>query len=151
MGELQSFIRASPEADPTMLHLGSRTASSEAESEISVQEYVASRERVKQQESVKLNVGGALREVHRITAERIPLISAMMRFPRQSEVPIFVDASPVAFDVLFELARGRSTTYLDTLEPSLKLLVQEYAEYAGMSMLKTDAYCFRLTAVFPWG
>lgn len=61
-----------------------------------------------------------------------------------------MDASPAAFDVLFEVARGRSTTYLDTLEPSLKRLVQDYAEYAGMSVLKTDPYCFRLTAVFPW-
>lgn len=149
--DLRSFVRASAESDPKMLHVGSLGALSEKASEISVQEYVASREHAKQQQSVKLNVGGALREVHRVTAERIPLISAMMRFPRQSEVPIFVDASPAAFDVLFEVVRGRSTTYLDTLEPSLKRLVQEYAEYAGMSMLKPDAYCFRLTAMFPWG
>merc|ERR1712137_1096090 len=58
--------------------------------------------------------------------------------------------SPAAFDVLLEVARGRSATYLNTLEPSLKRLVWEHAEYAGMALIKTDAYNFRLTAVFPW-
>eukprot|EP00438_Fugacium_kawagutii_P012425 Skav228470 [mRNA] locus=scaffold1233:189421:190236:+ [translate_table: standard] len=51
-----------------------------------------------------------------MTAERIPLVAAMLRFPRASSdeegkaKPIFVDASPKAFDVLLEMARGRKRT-----------------------------------------
>ncbi|CAK9090398.1 unnamed protein product [Durusdinium trenchii] len=117
----------------------------------SVEDFVVARERQKAEETVKLNVSGQLYEVHRMTAERIPLVAAMLRFTREKEEekPIFVDASPKAFDVLLEIARGRKRSYLDTLEPSLKVLVEAYAEYAGMTVTSVMGFDFKLSATHP--
>jgi len=116
---------------------------------VDVEHFVATCEHSKCQESVKFNVGGHLREAHHATVERIPLLGAMLRFPRNSGQPIFVDMSPAAFDVLLELARGRSTRYLESLEPSLKVLVQETAEYAGLPFATQDSFSFKLMAAMP--
>jgi len=110
---------------------------------------VAAQELLKAQESVKLNVSGKFREVHRMTAERIPLIAAMLRFPRDGDTPLFIDANPKAFDVVLELARGRSRMYMDSLEPSLKALVCEYAEYCGLPAVVVLGFEFLLIATHP--
>jgi len=84
------------------------------------------------------------------TAERIPLLAAMLRFPRATDGPLFLDASAQALDVLLEVARGRSHAYLEALEPSVRVLAQEYAEYAGMDdMIASGRYSFRLTTANP--
>jgi len=135
-------------AQPCCLSLGIGAA----QSGTSLEDYVVARERAKAEETVVLNVGGKIREIHRITAERIPLLAAMLRFPRDgkdSKTPIFVDASAKVFDVLLEVARGRKREYVETLEPSLKLMVEDYAEYAGMSNLSVAGFQFKLTATNP--
>lgn len=139
------------EPEPALrLVISSEASSGQSERTISPRTFVAMTEHVKGQESVRLNVGGTVREVHRMTAERIPLLAAMLRFPRATpDAPIFLDASPQAFDVLLEVARGRSQTYLDALEPSLRALVKEYAEYAGMEVLSGSRYHFKLVTVSP--
>ena len=38
---------------------------------------------------------------------------------------------------------------VETLEPSLKLMVEDYAEYAGMSNLSVAGFQFKLTATNP--
>eukprot|EP00434_Breviolum_minutum_P004577 symbB.v1.2.004034.t1/scaffold228.1/size260974/3 len=135
-------------AQPCCLSLGIGAA----QSGTSLEDYVVARERAKAEETVVLNVGGKIREIHRITAERIPLLAAMLRFPRDgkdSKTPIFVDASAKVFDVLLEVARGRKREYVETLEPSLKLMVEDYAEYAGMSNLSVAGFQFKLSATNP--
>lgn len=114
--------------------------------------FSALREHSKAQEVVQLNIGGVRRDVHRTTAERIPLLAAMLRFPQQcaGEKPLFLDASPHAWDVLLEMARGRSQCYLESLEPSLRILVREYAEYAGMAACEQACFHFRLSTVNPF-
>jgi len=112
-------------------------------------EFVTMREMEHNQNSVKVNVGGKQREMSHATADKIPLLAAMLRFPRPQDQPLFIDASPQAFDVLLEVARGRSLKFLDELEPSLKVLVHEYAEYLGMETANAYRFEFRLTAEHP--
>eukprot|EP00930_Biecheleria_cincta_P042022 TRINITY_DN28896_c0_g1_i1.p1 TRINITY_DN28896_c0_g1~~TRINITY_DN28896_c0_g1_i1.p1 ORF type:complete len:409 (-),score=59.10 TRINITY_DN28896_c0_g1_i1:9-1235(-) len=113
--------------------------------------FSAFREHSKGQEVVQLNIGGVRRDLHRATAERIPLLAAMLRFPQceGENKPLFLDASPQAWDVLLEMARGRSLSYLESLEPSLRILVREYAEYVGMSAYEQTCFHFRLSNVNP--
>lgn len=149
-GDLRRYFRAAGTMPGLRLMISSEASSSEKETVLSPRSFVAMREHAKGQESVQLNVGGTMREIHRLTAERIPLLAAMLRFPRASNEPLFLDASPQAFDVLLEVARGRSCAYLDSLEPSMRILVQEYAEYAGMDeVIASGRYSFRLTTTNP--
>lgn len=114
--------------------------------------FAAFREQSKPKEAVRINVGGQIREMHRMTASRIPLVAALLRFSAdqsRGETPLFLDASPEAFDVVLEIARGRSRRYVQSLEPSLKLLVQEYSEYFGIDDLSDSAFSFRLSTCHP--
>mmetsp|Transcript_56690 Transcript_56690/g.165884 ORF Transcript_56690/g.165884 Transcript_56690/m.165884 type:complete len:403 (-) Transcript_56690:190-1398(-) len=148
-GDLRRYFRAAGKM-PTLRLMISSEACTETEPVLSPRSFVALREHAKAQESVQLNVGGTMREIHRLTAERIPLLAAMLRFPRATSTPLFLDASPQAFDVLLEVARGRSSAYLDSLEPSMRILAQEYAEYAGMDdIIASGRYSFHLTTTNP--
>eukprot|EP00931_Biecheleriopsis_adriatica_P056549 TRINITY_DN33507_c0_g1_i1.p1 TRINITY_DN33507_c0_g1~~TRINITY_DN33507_c0_g1_i1.p1 ORF type:complete len:419 (+),score=76.17 TRINITY_DN33507_c0_g1_i1:165-1259(+) len=148
---LRIFLRAC-DKDPALRVSAGTEASADAEKSLTPAAFCAMREHAKGQETVKLNFGGVQREVHRSTADRIPLLAAMLRFPRREgaeNAPLFLDVSPEAFEVLLEVARGRSPAYLDSLEPSLRGLVQDYAEYAGMTQCAPGCFHFRLQTSNP--
>lgn len=148
--DLRRYFRAAGAEPVLKLMITSEACSSESQRVLSPRSFVAMREHAKAQESVQINIGGTVREVHRLTAERIPLLAAMLRFPRDSNAPLFLDANPNAIDALLEVARGRSCAFLNALEPSMRVLVREYAEYTGMDeVIASSCYSFRLSTCNP--
>lgn len=146
--EVRQFFRVAPAPCAVWIHIREQIDAN-AVPRSSVEELVAKIEAAKVREAVTLDVGGTLRKVHVRTLDALPMVKALASFPRRPGDAIFLDASPAAVDVLLELARGRSQKYLDTLEPSLRHLALEYADYFGMEFRRVVGFDFKLTPIHP--
>jgi len=100
-------------------------------------------------DTVKLNVGGEIREVGRATADKLSWLADKLQLDCPADQPVFIDANPQVFDLLLEVARVGSFKFLAEIGHPLKELVHTYSKRFGIEITSGHGFDFRLTARHP--